>query len=285
MTQLDPIVREPTTLEHMYGESDLAEAEVFKGGYCNFGYWPGIPNAISAECRSEASKALYREVLNLLGSIANDGHWSLLEVGAGRGHGARLAIEEYGAGRVLAVDQSPMQIERLRRCQRDLIDSGRLDGQVGTAEDLPASSSAYDALYSVEAMQHFQSNRRSLEEAARVLKPGGKLALTTFFLTRSEYFDRARTMLPTVERGITRLTPIEALVHELEMSGFHAIRVQSIGAKVFPGFDRWLEILGDRAGERDSWGRNWLKCHQAGWIDYYLIDACRSRAPAAAIVR
>ena len=47
----------------MYGEGDLAETELFKGGYCNFGFWDSIPSVISPEFRAETSTALYREVL------------------------------------------------------------------------------------------------------------------------------------------------------------------------------------------------------------------------------
>ena len=260
----------------MYGEGDLADTPPFEGGYCNFGYWESVPDVISPESRAETSRALYRQILNELLPADRDRRGErLVEIGVGRGHGARLALEEYGAASVAGVDASPMQIERVRRFQHDLVERGRLDARVGTAEAMPLETAAFDALYSVEVLQHFQSIAAFAREAARVLAPHGRLALTTFFLRHEAHFGAVAQRIPTIARQITRITPIDALERQLRGVGFSRIHIASIGAHVFPGFDRWLETLGDAAGERDGWGRNWLRCFDAGWIDYYTVFAAR----------
>jgi ubiquinone/menaquinone biosynthesis C-methylase UbiE len=265
----------------MYGEGDLAQTELFEGGYCNFGYWETVPAFISPQFRAETSKALYQEVLKVLLPVRGGQDCCLIEVGAGRGYGARVAVEDYSARHVMAIDQSPMQIERLRRCQIELVDAGRLDASVGSAEALPVEGSAFDALYSVEALQHFYSKKKFAQEAARVLRPNGRLAVTTFFLNEAVHFNAVSQMIPTVEHQITRVTPIGDFALDLEQNGFQQVRIHSIGAKVFPGFDRWLETVGDNTGDKGSWGRNWLKCYLAGLIDYYLVDATRSENAGA----
>jgi ubiquinone/menaquinone biosynthesis C-methylase UbiE len=272
-------LRDVTTLEWMYGEGDLAESEVFGGGFCNFGYWSSMPRGDSAQARAAASAALYRQVLTALGNV--DPRRRAMEVGAGRGWGARLAMEEFGFGTIVGIDISPHQIDRLRLCQKDLVDAGRIEGRVGEAESLPIDTDALDALYSVEALQHFTSQESFVREAARVLRPHGGFAVATFFLRKPEHIARLRDLMPTVQHGITRPIAVQELVEPLERCGFRDVRVRSIGADVFPAFDAWLAIIGARAGERDSWGRNWLKCFEEGWIDYHVVSANRSASGPA----
>lgn len=272
-------LREVTTLEWMYGEGDLAESDIFGGGFCNFGYWSSVPRGGSAQPRAVASAAMYRQVFEALGHV--DPRRRAVEVGVGRGWGARLGIEEFGFGAIIGVDISPQQIDRLRLCQKDLVGAGRLEGRVGRAESLPIDTRALDALYSVEALQHFTSQESFAREAARVLRPNAGFAVATFFLRKRGHIARLRPLIPTVEQGITRPTAVEELVGPLERCGFEDVRVRAIGADVFPAFDAWLAIIGGRAGERDNWGRNWLKCYEEGWIDYYVVSAIRGASGQA----
>jgi ubiquinone/menaquinone biosynthesis C-methylase UbiE len=269
-----PPIREVKTLDWMYGDGDLAESAVFAGGYCNFGYWDDIPAVISVPFRAAASSALYREVLAALAAAGP----ALIEIGAGRGHGARLALAEDPSRHVTAVDQSPQQIARLLHYQRDLIAAGVLETTIAPAEDLPFPAARFDALYSIEALQHFQSPGQFAREASRILRPGGRLAVATFFLQDPAALAAVQAMIPTIRQVITRMTPVSEFCAALEQSGFGEVAVRPIGDRVFPGFDAWLATIGDKAGEKDSWGRNWLRCFTAGLIDYAIVTATRHDA-------
>ncbi|HEX8223853.1 MAG TPA: methyltransferase domain-containing protein [Allosphingosinicella sp.] len=258
----------------MYGDGDLAESQVFTGGFCNFGYWEEMPTTEDMSARTEASAALYRKLFeHLAGSSGVTG--PALEVGAGRGMGSRIGLTEFGLTKVVGVDRSAQQIERLELWQADLVASGKLEGRVGEGEALPAEAGSFDAFYSVEAIQHLTSVSEFVGEAWRVLRPRGRFAVTTFFLRQARHIDDVRRLIPTVASGITRPTAIGEFVLALEDAGFRNLRVQSIGDHVFAGFDRWLAILGNKAEEQDNWGRSWLKCFEANWIDYYIVDADR----------
>lgn len=267
-------MRQITTLDWMYGDGDLAESRVFTGGFCNFGYWEELPTTEDMSARTEASAALYRKLFEqLAGPSGVTG--PALEVGAGRGMGSRVGLTRFGLAKVVGVDRSAQQIERLEHWQADLIASGKLEGRIGAAEALPAEAESFDAVYSVEAIQHLASVSGFVGEARRVLRPRGRFAVTTFFLREARDIGEVRTLIPTVASGITRPIAIDEFVSLLEEAGFRNLRVQSIGDHVFAGFDRWLAILGDKAEEQDNWGRNWLKCFEANWIDYYIVDADR----------
>lgn len=55
-----------------------------------------------------------------------------------------------------------------------------LDAVAGDAGQLPISSEVADAAVIVDAFHHFPSPQRALEEAARVLRPGGVLVVREF---------------------------------------------------------------------------------------------------------
>ena len=54
-----------------------------------------------------------------------------------------------------------------------------VDHGIDLNEPLPYQSESYDAVVSTEVIEHVESHRRFVSEAARVLKPGGVLVLTT----------------------------------------------------------------------------------------------------------
>jgi len=89
----------------------------------------------------------------------------LVEVGGGSGRAAR----EVGA---TVLDPARGMLERAR---------GRgLEAIRGSADDLPLSDGAVDAVLVVDAFHHFPGHERCLAEAARVLAPGGVLVLREF---------------------------------------------------------------------------------------------------------
>ncbi|TXR57758.1 class I SAM-dependent methyltransferase [Quadrisphaera setariae] len=104
-----------------------------------------------------------------------------VEVGTGRrGLGARVAVDRFGARRVTAVDLHPASVDATRRRTRDLAarPGVRVDVLVADAEALPLPDASADLLVSFHALHHADDWRAVLAEAARVVRPGGQLALT-----------------------------------------------------------------------------------------------------------
>ncbi len=94
---------------------------------------------------------------------------NILEVGSGTGFWLNLLSEK--AKGLYGLDYSMGMIQQAKEQPAPL----RLTH--GTSIQLPYSSSAFDMLYCVDAIHHFGDHRAFINEAFRVLKPGGALAI------------------------------------------------------------------------------------------------------------
>ena len=254
----------------MYGPQDLSSLPLFAGGFINFGYWRGIPldGELSVEQRISSQRQLYRLVLRALDVSSPD---RVLEVGCGLGLGCALAAEEFGSSDVRGIDLVPDQVQRAERVNHAAMARrpGRLGFRAGSASAIPYPDDSFDAAMSVEAAQHFDDLPGFATEASRVLVPGGRLVVTSFFATTADSATRLPDLLETFASGIDLATPVDALATALQHAGFIDVEVRSIGEDVWPGWDRWI------AGTdyRDSWSRNWLVAARQGLLDYFLISA------------
>jgi ubiquinone/menaquinone biosynthesis C-methylase UbiE len=242
---------------------------IFSGNYINFGYWQDfIPGLISVDERTESQANLYRNVLLRLEISPTD---VALEVGCGIAVGTVLALSEFGPRAIYGLDISHDQLDRATRVISELTaqQSDRLVLQQGSALELPYATETFDKCYSVEAAQHFEDLAAFASETHRVLKPDGRLAITSFFMTSPTATDELRRLIKTIDSGIDVVAAIDSFRDDLLAAGFVDVHVESIGAHVWHGFDAWIA----QTEFKDSWGRNWLKAYHRGLIDYYLVMA------------
>lgn len=101
----------------------------------------------------------------------------VLDVGCGHGRGlAALAAAASGGG-VVGVDPSDLMVGMARRRNRRLVRAGRVEVLVGRAEALPVATASIDRLLCVHTLYFWDELAGPLGEMARVLKPGGRVAL------------------------------------------------------------------------------------------------------------
>ena len=96
----------------------------------------------------------------------------LLDVGCGDGYGIATIVKDLDYALLIGLDLSP---EKLRSAGRTLPASRMI---LGDAEVLPLASARFQAVYSLETLEHLVAPQRALAEIARVLKPGGSVFIS-----------------------------------------------------------------------------------------------------------
>ncbi|MGH2984159.1 MAG: methyltransferase domain-containing protein [Solirubrobacterales bacterium] len=125
-------------------------------------------------------EATTRRALELVGVGAGE---RLLDVASGTGASAILAARELGCV-VAGVDYGA---EAVRGAQRTADAAGLCDQVgfiVGDAESLPYTDGAFDAVLCECSLSSFPDKPRAIAEIRRVLRPGGRLALSDVVVDR-----------------------------------------------------------------------------------------------------
>ena len=101
-------------------------------------------------------------------------------------------------------------------------------------------------------LHSFDTRNKALEEAYRVLTPGGTLGLTDLVLPSRDLAIWERVALGFIcslaGLPVSNLVTEQAYTLELERQGWQDIVLQDISANVFPGFLAFMERHGDRMG-------------------------------------
>jgi SAM-dependent methyltransferase len=96
----------------------------------------------------------------------------VLDCGCGLGWMLKIIGETYDC-RLFGIDADP---ERLSRASRAVGDKAQV--AVATIEALPFPAGSFDRIVLAEVLEHISDDLRGLRDVARVLKPGGLLAIT-----------------------------------------------------------------------------------------------------------
>ena len=152
---------------------------------------------MSADGDGEVARAAYEEWHDRLGvDVEANAPWHLLvrahldverdlagkqvlEIGCGRG-GFTCWLSTQGAGRteIVAADFSTTAVTKgsLSAARRAI---GGIAWEVGDIQHIPHADASFDTVFSCETIEHVPDPALAVRELARVLKPGGRLFLTT----------------------------------------------------------------------------------------------------------
>ena len=104
----------------------------------------------------------------------------VLDIGCGHGWYPFHLIDKWKfKGHIIGVDISTHNINIFQNEIKKRKYSDKLSANIANAENLPFPENTFDTVYSTEALEHIESTEKFFNEATRVLKPGGKLIITT----------------------------------------------------------------------------------------------------------
>jgi len=250
-----------------YGERDHAARPVFGDGdgFINFGYWSassalGMPTLAD---RRRASRALYDQAV---GGMRSPRHaWVGLEMGCGQGAGLVHLTRARPRLSMVGVEISQQQVERARRRTAGSAARTRIVQASACSSGLPDRT--VDFVVSVEAFQHFPDQAAWLSEARRVLVPGGRLFLATFFVLEEARVAEACRRIETLSAGLDQVLVLPSFLELASTCGFEVTACRCIGARVFQAFANW------GAQQHEQWPAEFLGAYAAGAIDYCVVQA------------
>lgn len=183
----------------------------------------GLLGKLIAFIMSHETKADNRRAIDALAVAAGD---HVLDVGCGHGRSLPELAALAPQGKVTGVDPSDIMIDMAARHAGDLVALGRVQVVTAAVEALPFPDASFDKAPCVHVVYFWRNLGRSFSEIARVLKPGGRLAL--LFRTNES---RAVGAFPA---DIYRFPALEEIKVALEGAGFAVEMVDAASERTSP---------------------------------------------------
>jgi SAM-dependent methyltransferase len=158
---------------------------------------------------------------------------TVVDLGSGGGLDVFLAAEKVGpAGRAVGIDMTPEMLELARRNAAKRLEGGAPDNvefHLATIDRLPLADASVDCVISNCVINLAPDKRAVFREIARVLKPGGRLAVSDIALKRELPPEVSGDVLAYVG-CVAGAIPVEEYQRGLVEAGFAEVAVIDSGA-------------------------------------------------------
>jgi arsenite methyltransferase len=184
-----------------YSENDLAQAPQ----QSNMGLGCGNPKAIASLKPGE----------------------TVLDLGSGGGFDSFLAAREVGeSGKVIGVDMTPEMIQLARKNASEM-NVQNVEFRLGEIENIPVADNSVDVIMSNCVINLSPEKQKVFQETYRVLKPGGRLAISDIVAVRPlpESFRNSPEMLCGCIGGAALVDDLRKILEEI---GFSNITIEIV---------------------------------------------------------
>ncbi|MEN8220560.1 MAG: arsenite methyltransferase [Pseudomonadota bacterium] len=148
---------------------------------------------------------------------------TVLDLGSGGGFDCFLAAKEVGdSGLIIGVDMTPEMVSKARH---NAANYHNVDFRLGEIENLPVADSVVDVIISNCVINLSPEKNQVFQEAFRVLKPGGRLAISDIVAT-AELPDDVKKDMALFTGCMSGASSIEEIENMLKTAGFDAIEIQ-----------------------------------------------------------
>ncbi|HXV59101.1 MAG TPA: arsenite methyltransferase [Vicinamibacteria bacterium] len=151
---------------------------------------------------------------------------TVLDLGSGGGIDCFLAAQQVGpSGRVIGVDMTPEMIVRAREAARKAPGAERVEFRLGEIEHLPVADESVDVIISNCVVNLSVDKPAVYRETYRVLKPGGRIAISDIVAT-AELPQDVQNDLDAYTGCMAGATSIHVIEEMLRDTGFEQIQVR-----------------------------------------------------------
>jgi ubiquinone/menaquinone biosynthesis C-methylase UbiE len=253
--------------------NNLAETSL----YLNLGYWHTATTYDQA-CQSLAQLLGERAQLKPADIV--------LDVGFGFADQDLFWAQHFRLQKIIGLNITPLQIEVGKRRVDEAGLSDRIDLRFGSATDIPLEKETVDKVVCLESAFHFNTRETFFQEAWRVLRPGGWLAIAEMIPLQKP--PNLRTSINEAVGQLLWQIPdanmytAEVLDDKLRSCGFENRKLESIREKVFIPFGKFARrrIQDPEVKKRMNPLLRWLwsvdhdkEITDDGRMDYLIITA------------
>jgi MPBQ/MSBQ methyltransferase len=181
-------------------------------GYLHFGYWRPWMNPFARRPMLESMNRKIFEHLRLTEMSTGQ----VVDLGCGIGAVSRYGSQLFPQLNFHAVSISPGQIAEARRRHALPTNQGRrVEYYCADYHRIPLAEAAADGVFYLESLCHSTRPDEALAEAARVLKPGGRIVLTDGYLLRP--LEKSSRLFRYVVEGVAHNWAVP-MFHELAVA-------------------------------------------------------------------
>jgi ubiquinone/menaquinone biosynthesis C-methylase UbiE len=201
----------------------------------------GVQGSSDSEHLDQISFVTIAELRQLADELTISPATTLVDLGCGTG-GPGLWIAAHARARMIGVDISPVAVAGATERAEKLGLGGSATFHVASLEQTGLDEGVADAVVSIDALQYAPNKLAALREAARLLRPGGRIALTAF-----ELDPQCAASLP-----VYGTDPASDLRPLLEQAGFTVENYEETGSwleRVTTTFETVLEARDQLAAE------------------------------------
>ena len=150
---------------------------------------------------------------------------TVLDLGSGAGFDAFLAVDKVGdTGKVIGVDMTPEMINKANENAKKR-NFTNVEFKLGEIEDIPLENNTVDVVISNCVVNLSPNKSKVYDEAFRVLKNGGRLAISDI-VSKQQMTDEMKQDSGAYCACISGASSVSEIENMLEKSGFEDIKIE-----------------------------------------------------------